>query len=78
MEIPHAAGEPLPLDRIELDVHDLVAIVLHGAQDAVDLAGIFVFPARTGDGRSSFPIKQNTDIQVGVFNGNQVLLRYLL
>lgn len=35
----HAAGESLALDRIEFHVQDLVAVVLHGADDCVDLPG---------------------------------------
>lgn len=42
MESLHAAGEPLALDRIELYVQDLVAVVLHGADNRVDLPGVLV------------------------------------
>lgn len=42
MEPLHAAGEPLALDRIELQVQDLVAFVLHGADDRVDMPGVLV------------------------------------
>ena len=42
MESLHAASEPLALDRIELHVQDLVAVVLHGRDDRVDLPGVFV------------------------------------
>lgn len=42
MEPFHAAGESLALDRIELYVQDFIAVVLHGADDRVDLPGVLV------------------------------------
>lgn len=42
MEPFHAAGESLTLDRIELHVQDLVAVVQHGGDDRVDLPGVLV------------------------------------
>lgn len=42
MESLHAAGESLALNRVELHVQDLVAVVLHGADDRVDLSGVLV------------------------------------
>lgn len=38
----HTAREPLPLDRVEFDVYDLVTIFLHGGDDAADLTGVLV------------------------------------
>lgn len=42
MEPFHAAGESLTLDRIELHIQNLVAVVLHGADDRIDLPGVLV------------------------------------